>query len=522
MNLKPTLAAATLACVGICSFGVIGPAAAQNASAPAAPSPGAQAGYQLVPVQAVGYRALRCRSCRRAPLHCRCSQFTPELGPLTPLPTPPADSDAQSQSDPTQNNSAQSNDATLPGIPDDLRNDTALEPNDNTDDFVVIPRNEGMSLASVGQGANTPMLGRGDFANRLNIFDHMSAIPTTRAWGGFQALEGFNRSIIPTDNGAAVFTNTVYNTSNQTLVVDNAGHRQVTFDFAPPPNTPTPVAITLDAGFSSGNVPLSSSSLTGRQLLDTLLTADGQPNSEITQRNSESLYRYGLEVALSNDFSLTFQGQYHTASSYSATPDDFDNPQITLKYVLFRDDRSTTSAVLALQPETGQKEFSVSERTTRFYPGMLGYRSLSSDLFMQWGVQASLPTDGSYTTAADWAVSFGYWLYRYNNANRRRNRPFVVGVVPQVELLGHHVLGDTTVEGAYGIPTSSSSSIFGPLGGDNSALYVYEEDRNVVDLTGGVQVLLRSRMQLGFAASIPITGASVRDSEFISTVSFLR
>jgi hypothetical protein len=44
---------------------------------------------------------------------------------------------------------------------------------------------EPLSIAFIG------MEGRGDFLNRLNLFDNMSALPTNRVWGGFETLNNF-------------------------------------------------------------------------------------------------------------------------------------------------------------------------------------------------------------------------------------------------------------------------------------------------------------------------------------------
>jgi hypothetical protein len=43
-----------------------------------------------------------------------------------------------------------------------------------------------------GESMGVPMAGRGDFANRFNLFDNMAAIPQNRIWFGYQILDGFN------------------------------------------------------------------------------------------------------------------------------------------------------------------------------------------------------------------------------------------------------------------------------------------------------------------------------------------
>src|SRR5262245_8495078 len=52
-------------------------------------------------------------------------------------------------------------------------------------------------------GGGGGMLGRGDQNQRFNLFDHMSAIPRTRAWFGFQYMQDYSTGLAFTSSFAS-------------------------------------------------------------------------------------------------------------------------------------------------------------------------------------------------------------------------------------------------------------------------------------------------------------------------------
>jgi hypothetical protein len=64
----------------------------------------------------------------------------------------------------------------------------------------------GEGAATQAQASATPIMGRGDANNRLNIFDNMSAIPANRIWFSYQLLNGFNLGIAPVAGNTPINT----------------------------------------------------------------------------------------------------------------------------------------------------------------------------------------------------------------------------------------------------------------------------------------------------------------------------
>jgi hypothetical protein len=280
------------------------------------------------------------------------------------------------------------------GQPDQTRPQGADQQAQQPTDFTPSPESSGR--ASLAPGMNTPQLGRLDQANRLNLFDNMTAAPQNKVWFGFQYSSGITTGIEP---------------------------------------------------LSTALLPIIAA--------DPILGA-----SDLFAEQKQINYRVGAEVLLSCNASIAVQGQYFTnETDDSPFGDDWSNPQIMFKYVLARDCDTILSATLGVTPETDVDFGDFNEDTTKIYPGMLFYETLDRDWFTQGGFQFGIPTEDDQITHFDWSLSLGYWAYRDCSlvcGDCCCNRGRITGLIPQVGFLGKHVLGDDTRLNAFGIPSSGS------------------------------------------------------------------
>jgi len=223
----------------------------------------------------------------------------------------------------------------------------------------------------------------------------------------------------------------------------------------------------------------------------------------------EYLYRVGAEVALSERFSFAAETHYIASAQTIDKSDAWGAPEFMLKYALVLDCDRAVSAILGFQPQISNSPGELKEETSRIYPGMLFYRSLNDNLFVQGGFQFGLNT-ANLAQTFDYAIGLGYWLYRDQDGGcdcGGRGR-FVSGVVPQIEFYGKNIMvGSQHL--AFDLPTS-------PAAGSSS--FGFHEDRNVYDLTVGARIFFGQRVSLGLAYSFPLTGTEVRNNEFISTL----
>jgi hypothetical protein len=342
--------------------------------------------------------------------------------------------------------------------------DQAQQPSDFT------PSPESSGRASLSPGMNTPQLGRLDQANRLNLFDDMAAAPQNKVWFGFQYSSGITTGLGGSDSFISFFS-----------------------------------------GLSSAEQ-----------------AAFGSAVSGFTAEQRQTNYRVGAEVLITCDLSVAVQGQYFAnETSGSQFGDDWSNPQIMIKQVLARDFDTVLSATLGITPETSVSPGEFNENTTKLYPGMLYYETLSPDLFTQGGFQFGIPLREDQITTFDWSVSLGYWLYRDCSLQCGRccSGCGITGIIPQVNLLGKHTVGDDTRANAFGF--SSDVSGFDPDGSIGPAppftgtLLVYTEPQDVLDLSIGTLIMIGCDVQVGVGYSFPITDDSTRESEFLSYVNYL-
>jgi hypothetical protein len=229
----------------------------------------------------------------------------------------------------------------------------------------------------------------------------------------------------------------------------------------------------------------------------------------LTQRNV-NLYRFGTEICLNSSLSISIQDQYIDSAG---SPDSWGNLQVLFKYAFINEDRRVWSAVIGVSPQSGDSPDELHERTTRFYGGFLFFRAITCDFFVQGGGQVDIATNDLPQTL-DYALSFGYWLYRNPHLDTA-GRPidemapqfyscchhWIWGVIPQVELLGKYVMANRT--GAV-FDTFTPSS--------------FSEGKDVIDLTLGGRILFTPHISLGSAFSLPLTGPFVRKGELTTSL----
>lgn len=380
-------------------------------------------------------RPCPCPPTYRAPVS---PYYSPSPTPARPrpgdAPAPPMPGDMG----PTMTDPSPRQDQTQPQQ-DQAQQQQQQQQQDQTQQPTDLSQSADSSRANPSPGMNTPQLGRLDHANRLNLFDNMTAAPQNKLWFGFQYTSGIT-----------------------------TGLEQDPFFVGP-----------VD---------------------DSIFAQQRQIN-----------YRVGAEVLLTCETSVAVQGQYFTNEKDGAFSDDLSNPQIMFKHVLARDCDTILSATFGITPETDVDQGDFDEDTTKLYPGLLFYETLSPTLFTQGGIQFGLPLERDQITTFDWSFSLGYWLYQDCSLSRGHcccNRGRITGIIPQVGILGKHVLGDERREDAFGFTTSSTGVI-------------YSEPTDVVDLTLGTLIMVGSDLQFGVGYSLPVTKDETRENEFLSYVNYL-
>lgn len=242
-----------------------------------------------------------------------------------------------------------------------------------------------------------------------------------------------------------------------------------------------------------------------------------EPNAPLTQRRIINMYRAGAEVALNGVFSISAQAEYVASAGTTSNNDAWSNPQFMLKWAAINEDETIISAILGYQPETSQTDAELHERATRIYPGVLFFQGLTDNLYVQGGFQFGIPFNSTATTF-DLALSAGVWLYRdeaLDVAGRPTNTfetspSFISGVIPVIELFGKHVLSNSRQ-----VPYDTYVACQSQAG---SLVNFYQEGQNVYDITVGLRIMMLNHINIGAGYSFPITGAQVRQNEFLSTV----
>lgn len=360
----------------------------------------------------------------------------------------------------------------------------------------------GLGSGGLGGGANIPIPGRIDMTNRLNLFDNMVVQPQTRVWYGFQFAKGVNAGVNLRDQAQRLKS-----------IFDSSQIGQDLFREA-----------------------------TGYRTYDDFVSANNGVDTRFLRAPDAVLHRFGFEYAITKDFSFAMQAQYYSPLEDVGQPALFTPPGIFLKQVLYRGEDRLLTGIFGLSPQIPLPQFGIAEGTTRFAPGILYYQALGDEQnwFMVGAAQMNIPSNKDAILTADWALNLGYWLYRDQSiqpfataVQREAPRPWLMAIVPQVNLLGKHVLNNNQVLGQFGTSTrppvragtnpDGSTDVIFPDDGVTKfgqSTFTFIEPRDVVDLTTGVSLVFRGGWQWNSAISVPLTRGNVRPFEFLTTVNY--
>lgn len=363
------------------------------------------------------------------------------------------------------------------------------------------------------------IVGRADTANRFNVFDNMGAVPRSRVFGAYQFAQSQNNAVLGSANLGDLFDN-LSTASGQATFINFTGYGSG--------RAGQPLVTPDGSAGSAGQL---------RDLFTVENTGTGRTEDFLLFPNS-NLYRLGFEYALTPDFSFAVQGQYVAPIDVSEQPSDFSNPLIQLKHVLYRDDLTVFSGVLGISPEIPHRTAAAQEKTSRLNPGILFWRQSADDdrWLLQGGTGFSIPTREDQITTWDYGLSVGRFIYRHESLmTGEPTNKFLLGIIPQFEVLGKEIVGSNVVRGAFGLssvaphtapgtfsPVDGSTTIFLPQDPSSSfdqAVFVYEEPRHVVDLTVGTSFIFSQQRSLNLGLSFPVTGGSARALEFITSFS---
>ena len=384
-----------------------------------------------------------------------------------------------------------------------------------------------------GSGYSSTIAGRADTTNRFNIFDSQGAIPHSRALLAYQFVKTQNNAILLGDQSARLFE------PMRSAMPGTSAFDLAVLDFVTRTGFGTPgTGINPDTGEPASTKVIGPSTPDAvEMLIDEYERVNAGRTGIFLDQPNTNLYRFGFEYALTLDFSIAMVGQYVTPLGDVGQPDAFSNPLIQLKHVLYRGDDTVFSGILGVSPQIPRPKFSIGEKTTRINPGLLAYHELDDRWFLQAGTGFSLPTVQDNITTWDYVLGGGYWLYKHESMNRFYEGPksskLLLGVIPQVEVLGKHVVGDATVLGQFDVSdvsprrnpgtfnTDGSTEIFLPDGTRvDEVVFFFEEPRHVVDMTFALTTLFRNNVQLTTGLSVPVTGGNSRVAEFIATLTY--
>lgn len=381
----------------------------------------------------------------------------------------------------------------------------------------------GAYVPSYSPGAGLSIAGRADTTNRFNVFDNVGIAPRTRVWFGYQFVDRQNNAVALTGDSEELFS----------ILGTSTGRSQfISF---------TGFGSGQGVGGSGGDVAIDPNEVgSGDELIDAYLEQNAGRSQAFLQLGNTSLYRFGFEYALTTDFSFAMQAQYVMPLDDVEQPEMFSNPQIQLKHVLYRDPSTIFSGILAVSPQIPKPEFAIAEDTSRVNPGLMYFHELDDKWFLQSAAGFSFGTDPGQIKTFDYILGMGVWMYRHESLLAGYTGPkpekWLLGIVPQIEVLGKHILGTTTVRGLFDLSTSSpqtAEGTFSPVDGTRT-IYLpqdpsravtdvpifFNEPRHVVDLTAAVTIVMRGNVQWTSGISIPVTGGNARALEFLTTVNY--
>ena len=120
-------------------------------------------------------------------------------------------------------------------------------------------------------------------------------------------------------------------------------------------------------------------------------------------------------------------------------------------------------------------------------------------------------------------------------ADREAPQPWLLGIVPQLNFLGKHVLNNNQVVGQFGTSSSvpkragfnrdgTQDVIFPDTGtkdfGSTTSTFIFTEPKDVVDFTAGLSLMFRCGWQWNSGISIPVSRGNVRPFEVLTTINY--
>lgn len=300
------------------------------------------------------------------------------------------------------------------------------------------------------------MLGRGDFANRFNMFDNLSAIPRSQVWFGYQYLDEFNTGLLSVPGSLPAATATSLTTPRSLHLYRFGAEIALNDRISVLAQHEYIVSRGTDSINDAWSNPLFAVKAVLLENCDTVISGvfGIQPQTstqpfelrEVTTRLYPGLLIYR---ALSDD--LFFQGGFQFGL---ATNNDLANTfdyALGLGYWLYRD------------PAIG---------------GGCG--------------RCGGCNDGGCGSCGGCAPRSG-----------------LAAIVPMVEIYGKHVIAN---EGA--IPYNVGGR------GDPAFASFRAAEEDVYDITFGTRILFHSGFSIGLGLSFPLTSDEVREAEFLSTFNY--
>ncbi len=196
---------------------------------------------------------------------------------------------------------------------------------------------------------------------------------------------------------------------------------------------------------------------------------------------------FGFRVPLNT---ITFKSTANIAGlgGSSTAPGDLT---MFLKYALYRDEKNLISAGLQLQVPTGPGGFGGSKyysyfRDTQIQP-FIGYLFRRDRFYAQGFSAINVPTTSQDVTLYFQDLSIGYYVYRPSDPNK-----FVTAIVPTAEA---HLTVPLNHRGFSATDLASTPDI--------------------LNMTSGVNVVLRQRAVLSAAYVTPVTGPKPFNAELV-------
>lgn len=255
--------------------------------------------------------------------------------------------------------------------------------------------------------------------------------------------------------------------------------------------------------------------------------------------------RVGFELAVSRNFSVSFQGEHINVTDSEILADHWANPQAVFKRVFYRDTRNIITGVVGLTFEGDVQPQESREDSTSVYPGLLWHHKWG-DRFFNTGFQFGLPTGSTGIDQLSYTVGYGRFVYRdpcqarysklYGGYGAGRATPCCDGdacdscgandcrrgffgwlrrevglpihtVTWQIEGYGKGLLGDQ----AYTMPVGDSDLL-------NTPSLTINEQQHTFDLTVGGTVLYGKGWGANAAVSTPVASDEVYSVALLTSV----